>query len=148
MEAAPSEPGSEEPADSEKYRIRFWDIDRPDSLRGLIGRVNRIRRENAALQRDWTLRFHPTDNGRLIAYSKADADHRVLTVVNLDPHRPQAGSVQLELEADGIDPAGPVEVVDLLTDRRSVWRGPEARIRLDPDDLPARILRLPRVAAG
>ena len=52
MESAPREPGSEEYLDSEKYQLRHWTLDRPDSLRALIARVNRIRRENAALQID------------------------------------------------------------------------------------------------
>ena len=63
-------PGSEEYLDSEKYQIRVWDIDRPDSLRGLIAVVNRIRRENPALQSNERLRFHRLDNEQLIAYSK------------------------------------------------------------------------------
>ncbi len=43
------EPGSEEYLDSEKYELKHWDIERPDSLKDFIARVNRIRRENAAL---------------------------------------------------------------------------------------------------
>jgi len=63
--------GSEEYLDSEKYQVRGWDIASPDSLKKLISRVNQIRRENPALQSDWSLRFHPLDNDQLIAYSKA-----------------------------------------------------------------------------
>jgi starch synthase (maltosyl-transferring) len=44
MESRPQKAGSEEYLDSEKYEIRAWDRDRADSLRELIGRVNRIRR--------------------------------------------------------------------------------------------------------
>jgi starch synthase (maltosyl-transferring) len=35
-----------------------------------VARLNRIRRENPALQQDRTLRFHDVDNPALIAYSK------------------------------------------------------------------------------
>src|SRR5262249_30346644 len=35
--------GKEEYLDSEKYEIKNWDIDRPDSLRELIARINTIR---------------------------------------------------------------------------------------------------------
>jgi len=69
-EGRPIAPGSEEYLDSEKYQIRRWDRDRPDSLRPLITRINRIRRDNDALHNDWSLEFHPTDNDMLIAYSK------------------------------------------------------------------------------
>ena len=57
MEHLPVAPGREEYLGSEKYEIRHWDLDRPDSLADLIARVNRIRRENPALQRDDTLRL-------------------------------------------------------------------------------------------
>ena len=50
MEHEPREPGSEEYLDSEKYQLRAWNLERADSLRELIARVNRIRRDNPALQ--------------------------------------------------------------------------------------------------
>jgi starch synthase (maltosyl-transferring) len=58
-ENRPKEPGSEEYLDSEKYEIKNWDIKKPESLRDFVARVNRIRRENPALQGDWSLHFHP-----------------------------------------------------------------------------------------
>src|SRR5262249_50936980 len=87
MEARGREPGSEEYLNSEKYEIRHWNREDAASLRELIARVNRIRRENAALQSDRGLKFHPIDNDNLLAYSKTgeqDAD-TVLVVANLDP---------------------------------------------------------------
>ena len=44
----------------------------PDSLADLVARLNSIRRQHPALQRNDTLRFHPVDNERLLAYSKSD----------------------------------------------------------------------------
>src|SRR5206468_5976316 len=70
MERTPREPGSEEYLNSEKYEIKRWDRERPDSLRGLISKLNEVRKENPALQSDWSLRFHPTDNEQLLCYSK------------------------------------------------------------------------------
>src|SRR5439155_22051087 len=91
MEDTPLQPGSEEYLHSEKYEIRHWDVERPDSLRDLIARVNMIRRENPALQTDRTLRFHSIDNDYLLAYSKTDprAGNTILTVVSVDPYHPQ-----------------------------------------------------------
>jgi starch synthase (maltosyl-transferring) len=85
-EDQPLRPGSEEYLNSEKYEIRHWDIERPDSLRELIARVNRIRRENRALHSDWGLRFHRVDNEQIISYTKQtdDLENIILTVVNLD----------------------------------------------------------------
>ena len=68
MQHRPREPGSEEYLDSEKYEIRNWDLAHPDSLAEFIGRLNAARRDNPALQRDWSLRFfaveHLTQTGR------------------------------------------------------------------------------------
>ncbi|MEA2629716.1 MAG: hypothetical protein QOJ10_2176, partial [Chloroflexota bacterium] len=48
-EARAREPGSEEYLDSEKYQLRSWPIDSPESLKELITLVNEIRHENLAL---------------------------------------------------------------------------------------------------
>ncbi|MGH7783954.1 MAG: maltotransferase domain-containing protein, partial [Candidatus Binatia bacterium] len=48
--ALPREAGSEDYLDSEKYQIKHWDTDSPDSLKEFIARLNRIRKQNAALQ--------------------------------------------------------------------------------------------------
>ena len=45
----PREPGSEEYLYSEKYQIHYHNLDRPDSLRKYIARVNHIRQEYAVL---------------------------------------------------------------------------------------------------
>src|SRR4029079_1856039 len=74
MEATPREPGSEEYLDSEKYELRHWDLSGRESLAELIGRVNRIRRENPALQHDHGLAFHPIDNHALLCFSKVAPD--------------------------------------------------------------------------
>ena len=73
-ENKPSRPAREEYLDSEKYEIRTWDLDRPDSLRGLIARVNQIRRDNPAFRANHNLRFHEVDNEQIIAYSKKSVD--------------------------------------------------------------------------
>lgn len=145
-ENRPFAPGSEEYLNSEKYEIKSWDIGRADSLRDLITRVNRIRRENPALQSDQGLRFHPIDNEQLIAYSKAtqDLSNVILTVVNLDPHHTQSGWVELPLEELQIDRHQPYEVHDLLTDARYGWNGPRNYIELNPQKLPCHIFSLRR----
>jgi starch synthase (maltosyl-transferring) len=146
MESAPREPGSEEYLNSEKYQLRHWSIDRPDSLRSLIARMNRVRRENAALQSDHSLQFCQVDNEYLIAYLKSDAasGNIVLTVVNLDPHHVQSGWLELDIEALGLDPDRPYQVHDVLSERRYQWRGPRNFVMLDPARLPAHVFVLRR----
>jgi starch synthase (maltosyl-transferring) len=146
MESTPREPGSEEYRDSEKYQLRHWSLDRPDSLRSLIGRINRVRREHAALQSDRSLRFCTVDNDQLIAYTKSDesSNDAVLVIVNLDPHHAQSGWVDLDLEALQLDPERPYQVHDLLSDQRFQWRGTRNYVMLDPERLPAHLFRLRR----
>jgi len=138
--------GSEEYLDSEKYQIRAWDISSPDSLRGLISRVNAIRRESPALQSDWSLRFHPLDNDQLIAYSKAteDLSDIILVIVNLDPRYKQSGWVELPLGDFQLAANQSYQVHDLLTDARYLWQGARNYVELNPSILPAHIFKVRR----
>jgi starch synthase (maltosyl-transferring) len=141
----PREPASEEYVDSEKYEVHHWDLDDPISLRHIIGRVNQIRRDNAALQWNEGLRVHATDSEALIAYSKSrDDGDTILTIVNLDPRNAQAGWVELPLADWGVDPHEAFHVHDLLGDERYTWSGAWNYVRLDPTVVPAHIFRIER----
>ncbi|HVX20650.1 MAG TPA: alpha-1,4-glucan--maltose-1-phosphate maltosyltransferase [Acidimicrobiales bacterium] len=137
---AAREPGSEEYAGSEKYAVRHWDLDAPDSLADLVGRVNAIRHDHPALQYDHPLTFHHVDNDQLIAYSKSRGDDVVLVVVNLDPVYPQAGWLDLDLAALAVAPDRPFVVHDLLTDAHYRWDGARNYVALDPAAVPAHVL--------
>ncbi len=145
-ESVPREPGSEEYLDSEKYEIRRWDRDRPESLRDLIARVNRIRRDNPALQSDRGLRFHASDNPQILCYSKAtpDRDDVLLTAVNLDPHHTQAGWVDVATAELGIEAGESYQVHDLISGARYLWSGTRNFVELDPRIVPAHIFRVRR----
>ena len=142
----PRDPGSEEYLDSEKYQIRHWDLNRGDSLRDYIARINRIRRENPALQRDGNLIFHRIDTEAIIAYSKTDPNHEdvILTIVNLDPHHAQSGWLELNMKALGVEVDVSFQVHDLLSGARFLWKGPRNYIALDPSQGPAHIFRVRR----
>jgi starch synthase (maltosyl-transferring) len=146
MEHEPRERGGEEYLDSEKYQLRHWDLDRPDSLRDLIALVNRARRENPALQSNAGLLFHPTDNEQLLCYSKTaeGGDNVMVAVVNLDPHHVQSGWVDLALAPLGMEPGRPFQVHDLLTGARYLWHGARNFVQLDPRQVPAHLFRLRR----
>ena len=146
FEGRAREPGSEEYLDSEKYQIRSWDRDSPDSLRELITLVNRVRHENPALQSDRGLRFHPTENDHLIAYTKSTPDLAdvVLTVVNVDPHHTQAGMVTLPIEELGIRRDRGYQAHELLSGARYLWNGPRNYVEINPHAIPAQIFRFRR----
>lgn len=146
QENEPLHMGSEEYLHSEKYQIRDWDLERTDSLRHVIARVNKIRRENEALQQTNNLKFHRVENPELICYSKMTpgSENIILALVNLDAHHRQRGWVNLDLEYLGIDPDRPYQVHDQISQARYLWHGPRNYVELDPDRLPAHIFRLRR----
>ncbi len=144
MESRPIRRGSEEYLDSEKYQTRTWDLERPDSLRDLITLVNKIRNENEALQQDWTIEFHPTDNDQLICFSKTSPDEQnvILMVINLDPHNVQSGFVTLALPKLGVETGTSFQAHDLLTNAHYLWSGPRNFVKLDPNSIPGHIFRI------
>ena len=146
LEHEPMRHGSEEYLNSEKYEIRHWDLDRGDSLRSLMTTVNSIRNNNLALQSDWSLLFHTTDNDQIICYSKESEDRSnlILVVVNLDPHRTQHGFVNLPLDQLAIPQDSAFEVEDLLTGAHYLWYGPRNYVELSPERIPGHILKIHR----
>jgi len=143
-ENRPVREGSEEYLNSEKYEVRVWDTNNPNSLRDLITRINAIRKGSPALHGDWSLRFHPVDNETLIAYSKVSEDSadKILVVVNLDPHNVQSGWLSVALKELKLGNDEAYQVHDLLTEARYVWRGSRNFVQLDPSILPAHIFRV------
>ncbi len=148
LESRPVRPGSEEYIDSEKYQLREWDVENSRNLRDLITQVNRIRRENPALQLDWTLQFHHIDSDQLICYSKQSVDEAnlIIVLINLDPHHAHSGFVTLPLDQLKIDGNQPYQVHDLLTDAKYFWHGERNYVELHPDRMPAHIFCLRRSA--
>jgi starch synthase (maltosyl-transferring) len=137
-------PGKGEYLNSEKYEIKQWDLNQPGNLRNLITRMNRIRRENTALQSTWNIRFYDTDNDYILAYGKASPDmsNIILTVVNLDPFHTQSGFVRVPVDELGIPEDQAYLAHDLLSQDKYLWNGEYNYIELNPQLIPAQILRL------
>jgi starch synthase (maltosyl-transferring) len=138
--------GVEELAKSEKYQLRAWNLDHPDSLRPVITRLNGIRRSHPALHDMRSLRFHKSDNDLLLAYSKRRGDSVVLVVVNLDPYHTHRGWLELDLEALGVEADRSFQVHDLLSGARFTWYGQRNFVELAPDQMPAHIFEVRRFA--
>jgi len=142
---APGKAGSEEYLDSEKYQLRHWDLRSPISISQELTLLNSIRRENPALQRNESLRFHACPNPSLLCYSKSTPDfsNTILVAVNLDNHGEQSGIIDLDMMALGLPWQGDFEVEDLLTGARFQWRDQWNYVALRPE-VPAHILRIIR----
>jgi starch synthase (maltosyl-transferring) len=137
FENLPAREGSEEYLDSEKYEVKQRALDGP--LLPLVHDLNRIRRENPALQHFSNVTFLETENEALIAYAKRHGGNLVIVAVNLDPHTPQEGVAVVPAEL-GSAPA--FTVTDLLTGDRYDWRIGRNYIRLVPGERQAHVLRV------
>jgi len=133
-EHIPLKEGGEEYRDSEKYEIKVRDWDKAKknglTLAPYIASLNKIRRENVALQRLRNLHFHETDSDHLIAYSKREGDNLLLIIVNLDPTRAQESTVHWNLHSLGIS-SEVFDVEDLLSGEKYSW-STHTFVRLDP----------------
>ena len=137
-------PGREEYLNSEKYEIRTREWDQPGNIKPYIGELNRIRRENKALQETATLRFLGVEDRETIAFVKESADRTncVLTAVALSRSVRELwvplGDVTVETNGERRHVGG---VENLLTGERSRTEWGGIRLRIDPDIDPALLFR-------
>ncbi|HHE32168.1 MAG TPA: alpha-1,4-glucan--maltose-1-phosphate maltosyltransferase [Chlorobaculum parvum] len=143
-------PGKEEYVDSEKYEIKQWDLDRPGNIRSEIATVNRIRKENPALQQTNDITFVKIDategreHDQLMGYVKCspDGSNVILTVVTLDDRNTRGGWLRFPLEKFGCTHTERFTVEDLITGRTFDWNGEWNYIELNPHIMPAHIFRV------
>ncbi|MBV5303168.1 MAG: alpha-1,4-glucan--maltose-1-phosphate maltosyltransferase [Chlorobium sp.] len=149
-EHLPVAEGKEEYLNSEKYEIRQWDLDRPGNIRAEITRINRIRKENSALQQTSNITFvriessPGNEHDKLMAYVKQsdEGSNIILTVVNLDPSRTQSGWLRFPLELFGLSHLHQFNVEDLLTGNHYQWNGEWNFVEINPRAMPAHIFRV------
>jgi len=143
MEAAPRDPGGEEYLDSEKYEIKAWNVERPDSLAPFIRRLNEIRREEPALARVRPPLPQRIDDPHLLAWCRHDeaSGSRVLVVVNLRPHEPRAGRLSLDRGPLGLADHATITAHDLLDHAEHIWPTDDITIECTPEE-PVRAFRL------
>jgi starch synthase (maltosyl-transferring) len=139
-------PGREEYLDSEKYQFKARDWDAPGNLKTFLATLNRIRRQNPALQHLTNLQFAGSGNDQILFYVKATRarDNVLLIAVNLDPYAKQTAWVDVPVQELGLGEDLPYEVHDLLTDERFVWHGRRNYVELDPLLRVAHILHVKR----
>jgi starch synthase (maltosyl-transferring) len=123
--------GSEEQAHNEKYEIkaRDWSEASEFGISELLTRLNEIRGEHECLHSFHTLSVHGTDSDSIVAFSryipaelssngKPDA---VIVVVNLDGHDAHQATVNLDLNALGLDEDAHFTVHEELTGQDFEW---------------------------
>ncbi|MCJ8210572.1 alpha-1,4-glucan--maltose-1-phosphate maltosyltransferase [Mucilaginibacter sp. RS28] len=134
----------EEYVDNEKYEIKHWDWHKYTRTAEVMTRLNRIRKQNPALQSTWNIEFADTTNYQLICYGKRDEErgNTMIMAVNLDVFNTQGGHVNLPLDKLGIDPDRPYQVHDLLSGDRYTWQGAWNFVQLNPYQMPAHVFRV------
>ncbi len=143
-EGTPVRPGSEEYKDSEKYQLVTRDFNAPGNLKHDIARLNRIRRENVALQTLPNLEFVRSDYDGVLAYRRFAPGNEILVVVNLDPHATHETMIDVPVDRMGLGENEAYEVFDLLGGSRWVWRGRRNYVKLDPTERVAHVFRVIR----
>ncbi|CAN1600282.1 alpha-1,4-glucan--maltose-1-phosphate maltosyltransferase [Pseudomonas sp. B21-028] len=142
-ESAPV-PGKEEYLDSEKYEIRPRDFTAPGNIIAEIAQLNRIRRQNPALQTHLGLKIYNAWNDNILFFGKRtpDGSNFVLVAVSLDPHTPQEANFELPLWEMGLPDDAQTQGEDLMSGHRWTWYGKYQFMRIDPGYQPFGIWRI------
>lgn len=136
--------GREEYLDSDKFQIKVRDWDGAGNIKPYLGQLNRIRRENAALQQTAKLRFIDINDGNVIAFVKQSVDltEAVAVVIALsrDVHEfwLPIGDTTINV---GTERRHVAAVENLVSGVRTMldWGG--LSLRIEPDRDPAIFLR-------
>ena len=136
-------PGKEEYWNSEKYEIKHWDWEKQTKISYLISTINKIRRDNQALQQMKRMHMCAVQNDQIVAYYKSHENgNKILCVVNLNAHQRQAGMVQVPIHLMNKNHDEVFVAHDLITGARYQWRGEWNYVELDPHILPFHLLRI------
>ncbi len=135
-------PGKEEYLDSEKYEIRTRDWAAPGNIIAVITRLNRIRRENPALQTQLGIEFLPSGNEQVLYFKKRSIldGNTLLVAISLDAFTAQEAWLPIPEELVKTEP---LAVDELMRDIKLTWQGTHHHWYFNPAELPFAIWRLP-----
>ncbi|MFH1198636.1 MAG: alpha-1,4-glucan--maltose-1-phosphate maltosyltransferase, partial [Candidatus Omnitrophota bacterium] len=137
-------PGKEDYLNNENYELKNWDLNAPGNIKKEVTLINKIRKENPALQATNNISVRETNNANILFYVKATGDlsNIIMVVVNVDPHNMQAGLVSVPLGELGLPADDDYIVEDLFNHKTYSWKGEWNYVELDPVVTPAHILRV------
>jgi starch synthase (maltosyl-transferring) len=138
-------PAKEEYLNSEKYELKVRDWHQPRNIKAYIGRLNRIRRNNAALLQTNNLRFAQVDDNEVIGFVKESVagDNAVAVAVALA----RAGPREFWFHFGDIEIGPPTGrrrvkfIENLVTGERHVIEWGGVRLRIDQQQDPALLFR-------
>jgi starch synthase (maltosyl-transferring) len=137
--------GREEYLNSEKYELKVRDWDKPGNIKSYIGRINSLRRSNAALLQTGNLRFAQIDDGEVIGYVKEsmNGDNAVAVAVALAKDGPRQFWFHFgDMQIGPPDKRRNVTAIEnLITGERHTIEWGGVRLRIDQDHDPALLFR-------
>jgi starch synthase (maltosyl-transferring) len=144
MDNTPMGNGKEEYYNSEKYEIKVHDWSLRNRMTDIITRINRIRKENTALQDTFNIHFTNTSNEQLMSYLKISSDRRniIWCIVNFDPEHTQSGMIEVPKQLLGVKSGQRLKLEELLLGETYFWSTESNYVELNPYRYPAHILRL------
>jgi starch synthase (maltosyl-transferring) len=130
---------------SEKYEIKVRNWNQPGNIKDYIANLNRLRRQNPALQQTFKLNFLQVDHDDTLGFLKHSIDGEETLAIAIAVSKPDQREFWLHFGDNEIGPPNArrriVAVENLATgERHSVqWGG--VRLRLDPNRDPMIALR-------
>lgn len=137
-------PGKEEYLDSEKYQLRPRDWHAQGNIIAEIARLNRIRRDNPALQTHLGFQAYVAWNDNILYFGKRteDLSNFILVAVSLDPFNAQESHFELPLWEFGLNDDAVTQGEDLMNGHSWLWHGKTQWMRIEPWHLPFGIWRI------
>jgi starch synthase (maltosyl-transferring) len=132
-------PGKEEYLNSEKYEVGQWSWNWENRLTEAITKVNKIRKDNLALQFTNNYKKLNIDNGQLLAFSKVYGENRILVIVNLDAQNKQSAMLNTYPDDIGLYGYNQFKVNDLITGEQYQWHTGSNYVELNPHKWPFHI---------
>lgn len=136
--------GKEEYLDSEKYQLRPRNWHAPGNIVAEIARLNRIRRDNPALQTHLGFQAYHAWNDNILYFGKRteDLSNFILVAVSLDPFNAQECHFELPLWEFGLPDEAVTQGEDLMNGHTWQWYGKTQWMRIEPWHLPFGIWRI------
>ncbi|MEM6841361.1 MAG: alpha-1,4-glucan--maltose-1-phosphate maltosyltransferase [Bacteroidota bacterium] len=137
-------PGKEEYLDSEKYEVKYWDWEAETRIREIVTIINRVRKENPALQSTANVVFAEIQNDQMIAYAKKDqaSGNIMFMVVNMDAYNSQSAYVKMPMYELGIDIGKPYTLEDQISGAQYTWQGEWNYVELNPYQIPGHVFKV------
>lgn len=116
LEHQPTEAGSEEYLNSEKYEIKVRDWDSPNSIAPYLTRLNAIRRIHPALRQLRDLHVQGTNDDTVLCFTKRSGDDLIVVAIDLDPGQKKIVRLSINPADIGLRWGTPFTLHDELSD--------------------------------